>query len=166
MPKCSCSYGTFLKTFCSQTTPSAKSSKQTHCPADLSPKAKSRSWEVSCRSCTPSPGSPPLSDSAPPRDSITCVAVAGSDLNPWRPGPGPQRGWSPHSSRSLIWTGSGESSLLLSWGSSFSTASVVLLYRFSISVIYSFIYMFCMYLYVQYLYVRFFIKMFNPSCYF
>ena len=46
MPRCTCSCGTFLNNSRSQKTPSPKSSKQAQCPVDLSPKAKSRSWEV------------------------------------------------------------------------------------------------------------------------
>ena len=82
MLRCTCSCGAFLNASHSQTTPSTKSSKQTRRPKDLSPKAKSRSWEVFWVLDTRPPGSPPLSGSAPPRNSITCVATAGSDLNP------------------------------------------------------------------------------------
>ena len=111
MPRCSCSSGIVLNNSHSQTMPSAKSSKPTLWSVDLSPKPKLDPGKSS-GSCTPSPGSPVLSDSAPPSDSNTCVAVAGPALNPWRPGP--QREWIPHSTRSLLWTRSVEASLHLS----------------------------------------------------
>ena len=128
MPRCSCSSGIVLNNSHSQTMPSAKSSKPTLWSVDLSPKPKLDTGKSS-GSCTPSPGSPVLSDSAPPSDSNTCVAVAGSALNPWRPGPG-----CPPEPQSVVW-----------------------LYTFSISFTYGFIYKLCMYLYVPYLYVSFFI---------
>ena len=81
MPRCSCSSGIVLNNSHSQTMPSAKSSKPTLWSVDLSPKPKLDPGKSS-GSCTPSPGSPVLSDSAPPRDSNTCVAVAGPALNP------------------------------------------------------------------------------------
>lgn len=81
MPRCPCSCGTFLNTSRSQTTPSAKSSNQTQCPADLSPKAKSRSWEVFWAPDAPQ-GSLFCLTVCLPRDSITCVHVSGSALSP------------------------------------------------------------------------------------
>ena len=152
MPRCPCSCETFLNTSRSQTTPSAKSSKQTQCPVHLSPKAKSRSLEVfwvldtllresssiwlCISSGTPSP--------VLPLQALLWI-LEDLDLDPsWTP-----EGMEPPQHQELIWTRPGEASLLLSWGPSFSIALVVLLYRFSISFICSFIYKFCMYLYVQ-----------------
>ena len=60
----------------------AKSSKQALCPVDLRPKAKSRSWEVLWVLDALSQGSLFCLTVHLPRDSITCVHVTGSTLNP------------------------------------------------------------------------------------
>ncbi|CAM9169506.1 unnamed protein product [Rangifer tarandus platyrhynchus] len=88
MPRCPCSCGTFLNTSRSQTTPSAKSSNQTQCPADLSPKAKSRSWEVFWVPDAPPPGKPLLSDTVPPQGLhplCSCFRLCAESLKTWTP---------------------------------------------------------------------------------
>ena len=82
-----------------------------------------------------------------PRDSITCVGVAGSGLSPG-PQPGPLKGWSPHTIRSLIWTKIERGLTAHLLRRMFSTSSVVWLYRFSMSFMYSFVFFFSCYVYL------------------
>ena len=101
MPRCPCSCETFLNTSRSQTTPSAKSSKQTQCSVHLSPKPSLDPWKSS-GSWTPSSGRAPPSDSAYPQGlhHLCChCRLCSESLKTWTH-PGPQRGWSPHSTRS------------------------------------------------------------------
>ena len=86
-----------------------------------------------------------------PRDSITCVGVAGSGLNPG-PQPGPLKGWSPHTIKSLIWTKIERGLTAHLLRPVFSTSSVWS-YRFSFSIIYSFFFLLCVFIFDMFSYV-------------
>ena len=87
--------------------PSAKSSKHTQCPVnDLQGHQGPRSSpdpRVCLGFAHPLQKIPSYLTLHLPKDPITCVCVAGSDLNPG-PQVRPLRGWRPHTMRSLSWT--------------------------------------------------------------